>query len=102
MAESDPVVVLAFWHTTPDLLSAVLAAITELRSRTLVERGCTGYEALQQIGDPTWIVLIEEYRDAAAQQDHVNSDHYREIVVERIRPMLIERRVEMLRLSSVH
>ena len=42
-------------------------------------------------------VLIERYRDDAALDAHVNSPHYQEIVVGRVRPLLTDRRVEVLR-----
>jgi quinol monooxygenase YgiN len=102
MDQPESVVVVAHWQTTQESLAAVLTAIAELLPLALAEPGCTGYEAFQQIGDPTHLLLVEHYRDANAQDAHVTSAHYRELVVERIRPLLTARRVEVLHPGSPH
>lgn len=94
---SGPVVVLAHWKTTAAGVAAVLAHLADLRSQSLAEPGCLGYEALQMVDDPSALVLIERYRDEAALEAHRNSAHYRELVVDRILPLLTDRRVEFLR-----
>jgi quinol monooxygenase YgiN len=94
---SDPVVVVAHWQTTADSLDTVLAHLAELRPQALAEAGCLGYEAIQSVDDATTIVLIERYRDDSALDEHVNSAHYQELVVGRIRPLLTDRRVERFR-----
>jgi quinol monooxygenase YgiN len=58
-------------------------------------RNC-GYEAYRGVDDPTELVLIERYLDDAALAAHLDSAHYQEVVVGRIRPVLTERRVELL------
>lgn len=94
---SDPVVVVARWQTTADSLETVLGHLAELRPQALAEAGCLGYEAFQSADEPATIVLIERYRDGAALDEHVNSAHYQRLVVERIRPLLTDRRVERFR-----
>jgi quinol monooxygenase YgiN len=94
---SDPVVVVAHWQTTAASLDTVLGHIAELLPQALAESGCLGYEAFQDVDDPTTIVLIERYRDVDAQTSHVNSAHYRDLVAGLIRPLLTDRRVEILR-----
>lgn len=94
---SDPVVVVAHWQTTAESLDIVLGNLAELRPQALSEAGCLGYEAFQSVDDPTTIVLIERYRDDAALDEHVNSAHYQDLVVGRIRPLLTDRRVERFR-----
>jgi quinol monooxygenase YgiN len=42
-------------------------------------------------------VLIESYADPSALEAHRRSEHYRELVVERLLPLLTARRVELLR-----
>ena len=91
------VVVVAHWRTTVDSLDTVLGHLAELRPQALAEAGCLGYEAIQSTDDPTTIVLIERYRDDAALDAHVNSAHYQELVVGRIRPLLTDRQVERFR-----
>lgn len=96
MATTEPVVVVAHWKTTEGALATVLAHVAALRPHSLAEPGCLGYEACQSVDDPTSLVLIEHYRDTTAQEAHVGSPHYQELVVERIRPLLTDRRVEIL------
>ena len=91
------VVVVAHWQTTADALDAVLGHAAALRPQSLAEPGCLGYEAFQSVDDPTTIVLIERYRDQAALDSHLSSAHYQDVVVEHIRPLLKDRRVEFLR-----
>lgn len=89
---SSVVVVIAHWQTEHE--EEVLGLLRELKARSLEEPGCLGYEVLR--GEPGAIVLIERYRDHAAIETHRAAPHYREILVERILPMLIGRRVELL------
>ena len=96
MNAAEPVVVVAHWQTSADSLDAVLEHVAALRPRALGETGCLGYEVFRSADDPTALVLIERYRDQAALDTHLNSDHYQEFVVDRIRPLLTDRRVEFL------
>jgi quinol monooxygenase YgiN len=97
METEEPVVVVARWQTTKAALDTVLAHAAALRPQALAEPGCLGYAIFQSVDDPTEIVLIERYRDSSALDAHVNSAHYQDLVVERIRPLLTERHVETLR-----
>lgn len=90
------VVVLAHWRTTAADVSEVLQQAQAARESSLAEPGCLGYEILQDTADPTQIVLVEHYRDQAALDAHLASPHYHEFVVERIRPRLTDRAVEVL------
>ncbi len=97
MGTSAPVVVVAHWQTTDDALETVLENIAAVRPQSLAEPGCVGYEAFQSLADETSLVLIEHYRDDAALEAHLSSPHYQQVVVEQVRPLLTERRVEILR-----
>ena len=101
MALSEPVVVVAHWHATAASIDAVLALLPELRAQSLAEPGCLGYEAFRGLDEPTTLVLIEHYRDDDAFDAHVSSPHYQEVVIGRIRPLLADRRVELLRPRDV-
>ncbi|MDA2892134.1 putative quinol monooxygenase [Mycolicibacterium sp. BiH015] len=89
--------VVAHWKTTADSLETVLGHLAALRPQALAEAGCLGYETFQDVDDASAIVLIERYRDRSALDAHLNSAHYLELVVGRIRPLLTERRVNFLR-----
>lgn len=97
MTTSEPVVVVAHWQTTEASAAEVIALVAALREKSLAEPGCVGYEAFRSVDDATALVLIEHYVDGAAQEAHLSSSHYRDIVVDRIRPLLTDRRVEFLR-----
>jgi len=93
---SSQVVTVARWRTNERTLDDVLRQAAEARQASLAEPGCLGYEVYQQVGSPTDLLLLERYRDEAALEAHRSSPHYRALIVDRIVPMLEERRVELL------
>lgn len=95
--DAGHVIVVAHWQTTEGSLPTVLQHLAALAPQSLAEPGCVGYEAYQKLGDPTSLVLIERYRDDAALAEHAASPHYQEHVVQGVRPLLIDRRIEHLR-----
>jgi quinol monooxygenase YgiN len=97
MIAFDPVTVVAHWQTTAENLDTVLSHLAALRSQSLAEPGCLGYEALQSADDANTVVIIERYRDKSALDSHLDSPHYQDLVVNRVRPLLVDRRVEFLR-----
>ena len=101
MESVTSVVVIAHWQTTEADLDTVLENVAALRTLSLAEPGCVGYEAFQKADEPTSLVLVERYRDEDAQLAHVNSPHYQQRVVERIRPLLTARQVEILRVREL-
>jgi len=101
MESPASVVVVAHWVTTEADLDTVLEHVTALGRLSLAEPGCVGYQVFQKAEEPTSFVVIEHYRDADAQQAHANSPHYQEHVVQRIRPLLTERQVEIMRVREL-
>jgi len=97
MSISEEIVSIARWQTRKQTLGDVLRLTTELRSKSLTEAGCLGYEVFQHADDPGALLLLERYRDGAALEAHRRSEHYRELVVDRILPLLESRHVELLR-----
>jgi quinol monooxygenase YgiN len=97
MSAADAIVTIAHWQVHPEAVASVLALVDELRRHSLEEPGCLGYEALQSVGGPDSIVLIERYADPAALAAHRNSAHYKGLLVEQILPLLSARGVELLR-----
>lgn len=91
------VVTVAHWQVSADGLDTVLGVLEPLRMQSLSEPGCVGYEVLRGLADPAALVLIEHYQDDAALEAHLASAHYQSIVVEQVRPLLADRRVELLR-----
>lgn len=91
-----PVVVVARWDVRADAVDAVLGWIAELAPHARAEPGCLGYEVLRSAEDPASMVLIERYADRAALDAHLASPHYAAFVVDKIRPCLTDRRVEVV------
>jgi quinol monooxygenase YgiN len=80
-----------------DAIEGVLALVAELRRETLVEPGCQGYDVFRNTDNPCEILLLERYRDDSAIEAHRGSAHYKDLVVQRILPLLSDRKVELLR-----
>ncbi|BBX09397.1 putative quinol monooxygenase [Mycolicibacterium aichiense] len=95
------VVVIAHWRTTEADLDAVLERTATLRRLSLAEPGCLGYDAYHSTEEPTSLVIVERYRDVAAQQAHLDSAHYQELVADGIRPLLVARNVEILQVREL-
>jgi quinol monooxygenase YgiN len=100
MSMSEEIVTIARWQTRKGTLGDVLRLTAELRLKSLAEPGCVGYEAFEHLEDRGVLLLIERYRDSAALQSHRLSAHYKELVVERILPLLESRHVELLGLRE--
>ncbi len=88
-------VVLAIWHARPDTHEVVAKHIPELRARSLEEDGCLSYDVYRGEGGSQF-VLVEVYRDADAVDAHRASPHFRDLVLERIAPLLASRSVMRL------
>jgi quinol monooxygenase YgiN len=87
-------VVIARWKfPTEDVaqLSARLQALAEASRR---EPGCLSYVPHRGATDPTSIAIVEQYRDEAAFQAHVASEHFVRIARGEIIPKLVERTIE--------
>ena len=97
MDAASPITVVARWQALPGRADTVLALVASLRERSLAEAGCLGHEVFRGAGDDAAILLLERYRDRGAIDAHRESAHYRELLVERILPLLAGRQVELLR-----
>lgn len=95
-ASTTMITVLAHWRVKEGHLDDVLAHVAELRTASLDEPGCLEYAVFRSIEAKDEVLLVERYRDAAAVEAHRQSPHYRALVVERILPLLADRRVELL------
>ena len=60
------------------------------------EPGCVSYIPHQVEGDPDTVLIYEQYRDAAAQAAHRDSEHFKQYAVGGIFQMMKERSVENL------
>ena len=63
-------------HVKADSIAAFREASVENASHSVREPGITRFDVIQQSDDPTRFVLVEIYRDQAANEAHKESAHY--------------------------
>src|SRR5690348_7151994 len=95
-----PVYVFAKWQVKEGNLQQVLTLLKEAAQSTAAEEGNLLYKLHQSSSDPNTILLYEGYVDEAAAMQHRESDHYQEIVVKAIIPLLDNREVVKANLIS--
>lgn len=66
-----------FIRVKAERLEEFLALSVDNASHTVKEPGALRFDVLQQQDDPTRIVFVESYRDAAGHAAHKETDHYR-------------------------
>ena len=64
-------------HVHPAHVDAFLAATRENARQSLQEPGVVRFDVVQEIDDPTRVVLVEVYRTADAPAAHKRTPHYR-------------------------
>jgi len=60
----------------PDAIEAFKTATIANACASVQEPGVARFDVVQQADDPTRFVLVEVYRDAAAQAAHKETTHY--------------------------
>jgi quinol monooxygenase YgiN len=95
-----PVYVFAKWQVKQGYLPTVLALLKQVAQKSKEEKGNLIYKFHQSISDANSILLYEGYVDDAAAEEHRNSSHFQEIVIQSIVPLLENREVVMTRLLS--
>ena len=81
-------------HVKPEHLEAFKAATIENATHSRKEPGVVRFDFLQQADDPTRFMLLEAYRDAAAQASHKEMPHYHAWVA-KVTDMLAEPRTRL-------
>ena len=69
-------IVHVFVHVKADQIDAFMAATTENASHSLQEPGVARFDVVQQLDDPTRLVLVEAYRTADDPARHKETAHY--------------------------
>ena len=87
--------VFARWKVKEGYMRAVIQLLKDAHSKTILEKGNLFYMIHQSQADANTLVLFEGYVDAAAQQAHTNSEHFKKVIVEQIIPLLEEREVTL-------
>ena len=63
-------------HVVPDQVPAFLVATEANATASLAEPGVLRFDVIQDLADPTHVVLVEVYRDEAAAGAHKETTHY--------------------------
>ena len=97
---SISVYVFAKWKVKQGNLTTVLSLLEQAAEKSRQEEGNLLYKIHQSTSDANTILLYEGYVDEAAAEKHRNADHFQEIVIKSIVPLLDNREVVMMRLLS--
>jgi quinol monooxygenase YgiN len=76
------------WVARPGEEEAVADALRKMVPATRAEPGCIHYYVNRSSDDPRRFFLFEEYVDEAAQQAHVDSEHFQRHVIGEAVPRL--------------
>ncbi|MGW0657215.1 putative quinol monooxygenase [Streptomyces umbrinus] len=85
--------VIARYHCDPADEATVRAALLKVREHTRAEPANLAYEVHSEADKPGVFVLYEQYTDQAGFEAHKAADHFRELIVETVWPLLTDRSV---------
>jgi quinol monooxygenase YgiN len=84
-------------HTMrPGTETEVLALLAELIAAARTEPGNLAFDAYRDVDEPRSYVLLERYASRDAFAAHRETDHFKDIVLERLVQLLERRTVEAL------
>lgn len=89
----QPVYVFAKWQVKEGRLDTVLELLTEVAAQSRKEAGNLFYKIHQSNTAANTLVLFEGYSNEAAVELHRNSEHFKNLVIEKIVPELENREV---------
>jgi (4S)-4-hydroxy-5-phosphonooxypentane-2,3-dione isomerase len=81
-------------HVKPEHLEAFTAATIENATNSRKEPGVVRFDFIQQSDDPARFMLLEAYRDAAANASHKETPHYKAWVA-KVTDMMAEPRTRL-------
>ena len=90
------VTVTARWQVKPEFLENLLNVLPQLQQASMHEEGNISYEVFRDSQDETIFILFEKYKDENALEAHRLTDHFQELVLKTIVPMLASRSVTKL------
>ncbi|MEV6431408.1 putative quinol monooxygenase [Nocardia sp. NPDC051463] len=92
---SSPVLVIADVSSSPENAEEFGRALRELAQASRTEPGCTSYDVFRSVEQPERYVSIEKYVDSAAFAAHRAADHFREIGLAEVMPLVTRTDVRM-------
>jgi len=81
----------------PEDREKVLSALLSLTEASRKEPGCVTFVPHEVGGDPSWIMIYEQYRDQAALDAHRASPHFHQHVIGGLYQWMKERSLEDLK-----
>lgn len=88
--------VVARYMVKPSEVEKVRTYLNEMAIVTRQEKGNLRYDIYQHLTFPDMIILYEEYEDETALKAHRESEHFENIVTNKILPLLRERNVDVI------
>lgn len=88
--------VCAKWQVKEGKLDKLFEIIKEAALRSSEERGNLFYKVHQSKTDKNTLILFEGYENEFAVESHKNSEHYQNLVVQQIIPLLEHREVILM------
>ncbi|HKP70053.1 MAG TPA: putative quinol monooxygenase [Pyrinomonadaceae bacterium] len=88
-----PIYTFATWQVREGELERVLNLLEDLTTQSSAEKGNISYAVYQSHSDANTLILVEGYTDDAALQTHRESQHFRSIVLEKVLPLLEDRKI---------
>ncbi|WP_435357835.1 putative quinol monooxygenase [Emticicia sp. SJ17W-69] len=90
---SNVIFVFAKWQVAENQLPNVFNLLSEVSEKSRAESGNLFYKIHQSQTDENTLILSEAYQDENALNEHRNSEHFQNIVVKQIVPLLANREV---------
>lgn len=91
--QNQSIFIFAKWQVKDGNLQTVLSLLPSLVEKSTSEEGNIFYKIYQDNSDSNILILNESYKDMASIEAHKNSEHYQEIAVKQIIPLLENREV---------
>lgn len=91
--KSEIITTFAKWQVREGQLENVLSLLQEAVAKSSAENGNLKYQVYQGNENGNTLMLFEEYVDKEALDFHRSSQHFQEIVVQQIVPLLENREV---------
>jgi autoinducer 2-degrading protein len=88
--------VYAQWNVKEGRLDEVLQILTQAATKSSEEKGNLFYKIHQSKSDQNTLILFEGYENETALEFHKNSEHYQNLVVKKIVPLLESREVILM------
>jgi len=91
---NDTVMIVALWRAAPEAADEIRQILGELARATRDEPGCLRFDVLEADRTPGQFVLFEQYAGEESRRRHLDTGHFRRLVLGRAAPLLTHRDVQ--------